>query len=110
MSNSIITEEDKSDHSSKYRIIGKIASGSFGTVHKAIDIENSEVVAVKIITEDDRYKNRELEIMKLLVHDNIIKLRSFYRTRGADNAGILNIVMDYFPENLDAIIRQMHKK
>jgi serine/threonine protein kinase len=47
------------------KIVGK---GTFGTVYKARCSDTGEVVAVKKVLQDKRYKNRELAIMKELDH------------------------------------------
>lgn len=57
------------------RIIG---NGSFGVVFEAKVIETNEVVAIKKVLQDKRFKNRELQIMRQLVkfpHINIVALK-----------------------------------
>lgn len=57
------------------RIIG---NGSFGVVFEAKVVETNEVVAIKKVLQDKRFKNRELQIMRQLVkdpHTNIVALR-----------------------------------
>jgi len=57
------------------RIIG---NGSFGVVFEAKVVETGEVVAIKKVLQDKRFKNRELQIMRQLVrdpHPNIISLK-----------------------------------
>lgn len=57
------------------RIIG---NGSFGVVFQASVVETGEVVAIKKVLQDKRFKNRELQIMRLLVQDphcNIVALK-----------------------------------
>ena len=57
------------------RIIG---NGSFGVVFEAKVVETGEVVAIKKVLQDKRFKNRELQIMRQLVkdpHTNIVALR-----------------------------------
>ena len=57
------------------RIIG---NGSFGVVFEAKVVETGEVVAIKKVLQDKRFKNRELQIMRQLVkdpHPNIVALR-----------------------------------
>jgi hypothetical protein len=57
------------------RIIG---NGSFGVVFEAKVVETGEVVAIKKVLQDKRFKNRELAIMRLLVkdpHSNIVALK-----------------------------------
>lgn len=57
------------------RIIG---NGSFGVVFQASVVETGEVVAIKKVLQDKRFKNRELQIMRQLVkdgHSNIVALK-----------------------------------
>ncbi len=53
------------------RVIG---SGSFGVVYKTVQIQTRQTVAIKKVREDRRYKNRELQIMKVVKHPNIVTL------------------------------------
>ena len=69
------------------RIIG---NGSFGVVFEAKVVETGEVVAIKKVLQDKRFKNRELQIMRQLVkdpHPNIVALKHcFYsQVRGFYN-------------------------
>jgi serine/threonine protein kinase len=57
------------------RIIG---NGSFGVVFEAKVVETGELVAIKKVLQDKRFKNRELQIMRSLVkdpHPNIVALK-----------------------------------
>jgi len=61
-----------------------IGNGSFGVVFRA-KITGAEavgtdddVVAIKKVLQDKRFKNRELQIMRLLAHINIVKLKYFF--------------------------------
>ena len=53
----------------------EIGCGSFGTVYLATIVETGEQVAIKKVFQDKRYKNRELQILKELIHPNIVKTR-----------------------------------
>ena len=106
-------KESKSDEREKsytYTATEIIGSGSFGVVYEAIVSETGEVVAIKKVFQDKRYKNRELQILKELNHPNVIKLRNYFYTKG-DNAGeiYLNCVMDFIPETLSKIIKFFNK-
>lgn len=71
--NSPLTEQNISY--SAERIIG---NGSFGVVFEAKVVETGEVVAIKKVLQDKRFKNRELQIMRQLVkdpHPNIVALK-----------------------------------
>jgi len=101
---------DSNEKAFTYTATEIIGSGSFGVVYKAIVSETGEVVAIKKVFQDKRYKNRELQILKELNHPNVIKLRNYFYTKG-DNAGevYLNCVMDFIPETLSKIIKYFCK-
>jgi serine/threonine protein kinase len=44
--------------------------------------ETGEVVAIKKVYQDKRYKNRELQIMKELYHPSVITLKHAFYTQG----------------------------
>ncbi len=44
--------------------------------------ETGEVVAIKKVYQDKRYKNRELQIMKEFFHPNVINLKHAFYTQG----------------------------
>jgi glycogen synthase kinase 3 beta len=93
-----------------YNAVQIIGSGSFGVVYQASCIETDEIVAIKKVFQDRRYKNRELQILKELNHPNVIKIKQYFYTpaeNGEDN--YLNVVMDYYPETLSKIIRENYK-
>ena len=52
-----------------------VGHGSFGVVYKAYEKSTRDVVAIKKVFHDDRYKNREAEIMKELDHPNIVEYK-----------------------------------
>ncbi|KAL7066061.1 protein kinase domain-containing protein [Cryptosporidium serpentis] len=71
------------DGTPKKYILGKIlGTGSFGIVCEVTDIDNGQRYALKKVLQDPRYKNRELDIMKILDHPNIIKLIDYFYTTG----------------------------
>ena len=59
-----------------------VGNGSFGVVYQARLVDNEEMVAIKRVLQDKRFKNRELQIMRQLSHQNIIKLKYFFYTSG----------------------------
>eukprot|EP00544_Gedaniella_sp_CCMP2646_P006273 CAMPEP_0202480502 /NCGR_PEP_ID=MMETSP1361-20130828/466_1 /ASSEMBLY_ACC=CAM_ASM_000849 /TAXON_ID=210615 /ORGANISM="Staurosira complex sp., Strain CCMP2646" /LENGTH=419 /DNA_ID=CAMNT_0049107943 /DNA_START=250 /DNA_END=1509 /DNA_ORIENTATION=+ len=92
------------------RIIG---NGSFGVVFQAAVVETGEIVAIKKVLQDKRFKNRELQIMRQLVkcsHSNIVALKHCFYSQGekADEL-YLNLVLEYVPETVYSISR-FHQK
>lgn len=77
----------------------KVGSGTFGTVHKARDKKTLETVAIKKVYQDRKYKNRELEILKMLRYPNVLEMRDHFFTYEGEKE-YLNVVMEYFPMNL----------
>ena len=45
-------------------------------------METNDLVAIKKVLQDKRFKNRELQIMRRLDHCNIIRLQFFFYTSG----------------------------
>lgn len=79
------------------RITGK---GSFGSVYQATLVETGEVVAIKKVLQDNRYKNRELDIMKAIKHPYIVSLRHSFYSGENEQETYLNLVMEYVPETI----------
>ena len=67
-------------------------------------METGEVVAIKKVMQDKRYKNREYEILKELDHPNCVKLKHAYFTIENQDE-YLHIIMDYYPETLSSLIK-----
>jgi serine/threonine protein kinase len=89
------------------RVIG---NGSFGVVYQARVSETGEVVAIKKVYQDKRYKNRELQIMKELFHPNVITMKhAFYTSGDKTDEVYLNVVMDYIPETVYRVMRHYVK-
>ncbi|KAI8089970.1 kinase-like domain-containing protein [Halteromyces radiatus] len=105
------TDQDIELEYIKQKVVG---SGTFGVVFQAKLINTNELVAIKEVLQDKRYKNRELQILRTLNHPNICMLRSyFYRheeegkfTKSLKKEKLyLNLVMDYMPETLYSLCR-----
>jgi len=92
------------------RIIG---NGSFGVVFQAAVVETGEIVAIKKVLQDKRFKNRELQIMRQLVkdpHPNIVALKHCFYSQGEKPEELyLNLVLEYVPETVYSISRQHQK-
>ncbi|XP_034484958.1 glycogen synthase kinase-3 [Drosophila innubila] len=84
-----------------------IGNGSFGVVFQAKLLPSNELIAIKKVLQDRRFKNRELQIMRKLKHQNIIGLRYFFYSSGDKRDEVfLNLVMDFMPETLYKVERQ----
>eukprot|EP01098_Paradermamoeba_levis_P012229 TRINITY_DN5306_c0_g1_i1.p1 TRINITY_DN5306_c0_g1~~TRINITY_DN5306_c0_g1_i1.p1 ORF type:complete len:325 (+),score=82.81 TRINITY_DN5306_c0_g1_i1:118-1092(+) len=89
------------------RIIG---NGSFGVVFLASVVGCGEVVAIKKVLQDKRFKNRELQIMKMLNHPNIIALKNNFFTNGEKSDELyLNLVLEYMPDTVYRVARNYSK-
>eukprot|EP01103_Thecamoeba_quadrilineata_P019384 TRINITY_DN7825_c0_g1_i1.p1 TRINITY_DN7825_c0_g1~~TRINITY_DN7825_c0_g1_i1.p1 ORF type:complete len:599 (-),score=124.96 TRINITY_DN7825_c0_g1_i1:151-1875(-) len=85
------------------RIFG---NGSFGVVFQANVVGTGELVAIKKVLQDRRFKNRELQIMRLLNHPNIVLLKnSFYSNGERPDEVYLNLVLEYVPETVYKVAR-----
>lgn len=84
-SNVTTTKNMKSISYAAERVIG---NGSFGVVYQATVIETGEIVAIKKVLQDRRFKNRELQIMGLLDHPDVVSLKHCFYSKGdkKDNA------------------------
>jgi len=68
-------------------------------------LETGESVAIKKVLQDRRYKNRELQLMRLMDHPNVVSLKHcFFSTTTRDEL-FLNLVMEYVPETLYRVLK-----
>uniref|UniRef100_A0A2P2LLI4 non-specific serine/threonine protein kinase n=1 Tax=Rhizophora mucronata TaxID=61149 RepID=A0A2P2LLI4_RHIMU len=88
------------------RVVGH---GSFGVVFQAKCLETGETVAIKKVLQDKRYKNRELQTMRLLDHPNIISLKHCFFSTTEKNELYLNLVLEYVPETVHRVIKHYNK-
>ncbi|KAL1915859.1 uncharacterized protein VTP21DRAFT_6247 [Calcarisporiella thermophila] len=86
-----------------------IGSGSFGTVYYARLVNTGEDAAIKKVFQDKRFKNRELQIMQMVEHTNIVALKSYFYTNGDKGDVYLNLVLEYVNETVYRASRQYHK-
>ncbi|KAL1329578.1 hypothetical protein HN51_046697 [Arachis hypogaea] len=85
------------------RVVG---TGSFGVVFQAKCLETGEPVAIKKVLQDKRYKNRELQVMRMLEHPNVVRLKHcFFSTTDKDEL-YLNLVLEYVPETVYKVSKQ----
>jgi len=87
-----------------------IGNGSFGVVYQAKIVDSTDMIAIKKVLQDKRFKNRELQIMRKLDHCNIVKLRYFFYTGGDKKDELyLNLVLEYIPETVYRVARHYSK-
>lgn len=107
------TTTSTTDQTISYSAERIIGNGSFGVVFQAAVVETGEVVAIKKVLQDKRFKNRELQIMRQLVkdpHSNIVGLKHCFYSQGEKPDELyLNLVLEYVPETVYSISRQHSK-
>ncbi|KAL9554139.1 hypothetical protein PS6_003588 [Mucor atramentarius] len=59
-----------------------IGNGSFGVVYQVKLDHNGEDAAIKKVLQDKRFKNRELEIMRLMNHPNVCAIKAYFYSQG----------------------------
>jgi len=72
-------------------------------------LETGETVAIKKVLQDKRYKNRELQTMRLLDPPNVVALKHcFFSTTEKDEL-YLNLVLEYVPETVHRVVKHHNK-
>jgi serine/threonine protein kinase len=85
----------------KYKVLKRIGTGAFGMVCEAINTETNERVAIKQITRifEDIHEAkrllREISILKILEHPNIVKVKDVIISGTRENFKELYIVMEH---------------
>mmetsp|Transcript_43614 Transcript_43614/g.68289 ORF Transcript_43614/g.68289 Transcript_43614/m.68289 type:complete len:355 (-) Transcript_43614:168-1232(-) len=87
----------------RYSVIGRVVgSGSFGVVFQAKVRISEETVAIKKVFQDERYENREVEIMSMLYHPNVVVLRHCFNF-SESNELYYNLELEFFAENIHRV-------
>eukprot|EP01114_Cavostelium_apophysatum_P004848 TRINITY_DN1526_c0_g1_i1.p1 TRINITY_DN1526_c0_g1~~TRINITY_DN1526_c0_g1_i1.p1 ORF type:complete len:477 (+),score=119.07 TRINITY_DN1526_c0_g1_i1:362-1792(+) len=87
-----------------------VGNGSFGVVVRATVVDTNEVVAIKKVLQDKRYKNRELQIMLTLSHPNVVDLKNSFFTNGdKPDEVFLNLVLEFVPDTVYRVARHYSK-
>ncbi|KAI4374374.1 hypothetical protein MLD38_012378 [Melastoma candidum] len=86
-----------------------VGQGSFGIVFQAKCLETGETVAIKKVLQDKRYKNRELQTMRLLDHPNVVSLKHCFFSTTEKEELYLNLVLEYVPETAHRVIKHYNK-
>lgn len=91
----------------KYEVQGIVGEGAYGVVLKCRNKETSEIVAIKKFKEgedDDIVRKttlREVKILRMLKHPNIVDLREAFRRKGK-----LYLVFEYVHNNLLEVLEE----
>lgn len=101
----ILTENARHGHTDESLTIQYVQSqsvgqGSFGVVYQIKLVPSNEVYAIKRVLQDRRFKNRELQLMKLLSHPNIVDLQYYYHKQTNQDEVYLHLVLEFMPETL----------
>ncbi|KAF2811266.1 Pkinase-domain-containing protein [Mytilinidion resinicola] len=97
----------------EYDIMSKLGEGTFGEVHKARQVRTGATVAMKKIlmhNEKDGFPItalREIKLLKMLCHDNVLKLEEMAveRKKGAGRQrAILYMVTPYMDHDLSGLL------
>lgn len=72
-------------------------------------LETGETVAIKKVLQDKRYKNRELQTMRLLDHPNVVSLKHCFFSTTEKEELYLNLVLEYVPETVHRVIKHYNK-
>jgi serine/threonine-protein kinase MDS1/RIM11 len=89
-----------------YKPIKPLGEGSFGKVFSAVDA-NGDVVAVKTVEVNPKFKNREVEINKMIDSPYCVKMKNHYRKKGADGTVVQYIVMECMQMSLGKQLSQL---
>ncbi|XP_055331167.1 glycogen synthase kinase-3-like isoform X2 [Paramacrobiotus metropolitanus] len=93
-----------------YSDLKVIGNGSFGVVYQARLMETNELVAIKKVLQDKRFKNRELQIMRQLDHCNIVQLKYFFFSQSDKDEVYLNLLLEFIPETVYRVARHYNKQ
>jgi serine/threonine protein kinase len=91
----------------KYEVLGVVGEGAYGVVLRCRNKDSGEIVAIKKFkeSEDDEIVRkttlREVKILRMLKHENIVELREAFRRKGK-----LYLVFEYVEKNLLEILEQ----
>ncbi|KAF2669199.1 glycogen synthase kinase-3 beta [Microthyrium microscopicum] len=87
-----------------------VGNGSFGVVFQTKLSPSGEDAAIKRVLQDKRFKNRELQIMRIVRHPNIVELKAFYYSNGDRRDEVyLNLILEYVPETVYRASRYFNK-
>lgn len=85
-----------------------VGQGTFGKVFRAKLLRTGQIVAVKKVFQDPKYKNREVEIVSMLEGEFTMRVLGTFSTT-EENQQYLNIVMEYYDCDLYSHIKGSKK-
>jgi len=92
-----------------YETVRVVGNGSFGVVFQATQLETGDTVAIKKVLQDKRFKNRELQIMKMMDHVNVVKLKHCFYSTNERREVYLNLVLEFVPDTVHRIGKHYSK-
>jgi len=99
---------------SRYQIVKKLGSGSYGSVFAAKDIQTNKIVAVKIMSdifkepEDAKRILREVSLLKKMDSPYIVKLIDCNYLGNENDFNTIYIVMEYHKKDLRYLIKSKY--
>ena len=89
----------------KYKIIKVVGDGAYGSVHKAINTANGEIVAIKKMKKkftswEECMSLREIKSLRNLKHPNIVRLEEVLRVNDE-----LNLIFEFLEQNTYQLIK-----
>lgn len=109
----VINRKDLRSDTISYDAQRMIGHGSFGAVFLAKVVNTDDVVAIKKVLQDKRFKNRELQIMRQIAkhpHPYVVALKHHFISKGSKSDDIyLNLVLEYIPETVYSVSKHYNK-
>lgn len=79
---------------------GIVGNGSFGVVFEAKCLETAETVAIKKVLQDKRFKNRELQIIRIMDHPSVVMLKHCFFSVTEKDERFLHLVLEFIPSTV----------